>query len=91
MKELTFDVPGVSCQHCVNAITEETSPLGIQKLTVDLDSKQVFVTFDPTTVKEAKIREAIEEAGYPVTGQHEGFVRKLETRFIKAPRPPKQD
>jgi copper chaperone len=74
MKELTFDVPGVSCNHCVNAITKETKTAGVNEVEVDLQSKQVYVAFDPATVTEQQVKEAIEEAGYDVTGQHEGQV-----------------
>ena len=75
MKELTFDVPGVSCQHCINAITQETKAVGVEDVQVDLASKKVFVAFDPAKVSEAQIKEAIqEEAGYEIAGQHEGKV-----------------
>lgn len=75
MKELTFDVPGVSCQHCINAITKETQAVGVQDVQVDLTSKKVYVAFDPAKVSEAQIKNAIEEeAGYEIAGQHEGKV-----------------
>ena len=35
-----FQVPGVSCQHCVNAITSEVTAIpGVQQVQVALDSK----------------------------------------------------
>jgi copper chaperone len=72
MKELTFDVPGVSCNHCVNAITKETKTAGVNEVEVDLQSKKVYVAFDPAKVSDQQVKEAIEEAGYDVTGQQEG-------------------
>ena len=72
MKEITFDVPGVSCEHCVNAITKETQAVGVQQVQVDLPTKQVYVAFDPAQVSEAQVKEAIEEAGYDIAGQHAG-------------------
>ncbi len=73
MKEITFDVPDVSCEHCINAITKETKAVGVQDVLVDLASKKVYVAFDPTKVSEAQIKEAIqEEAGYDIAGQQEG-------------------
>lgn len=72
MKELTFEVPGVSCNHCVNAITKETQGVGVNDVQVDLVSKRVYVAFDPAQVNEQQVKEAIEEAGYDVTGQQEG-------------------
>ena len=59
----TFRVPGISCQHCVDAITEEVSTIGdITALTIDLDSKLVTVVGG----SEAEIIAAIDEAGYDV-------------------------
>ncbi len=72
MTELTFEVPGVSCNHCVNAITEETTTAGVNQVEVDLNSKRVYVAYDPAKVSEQQIKEAIDEAGYDVAGQHEG-------------------
>ncbi len=72
MKELTFDVPGVSCEHCVNAITKETQAVGVNEVEVDLANKRVFVAFDPAKVSEGQVKEAIEEAGYDISGQQEG-------------------
>ncbi len=75
MKELTFEVPGVSCEHCVNAITQETKAVGVQDVQVDLVSKKVYVSFDPAKVSEEQVKEAItEEAGYEIAGQQEGRV-----------------
>jgi copper chaperone len=74
MKELTFDVPSVSCQHCVNAITEETKAVGVADVQVDLTSKRVYVAFEQSKVSEAQVKEAIAEAGYVITAQQEGKV-----------------
>ncbi|MEI6046326.1 MAG: heavy-metal-associated domain-containing protein [Chloroflexota bacterium] len=80
MKELTFDVPGISCQHCINAITKETQAVGVTDVQVDLTSKKVFITFDPTKVSEEAIKEAIvEEAGYEIAGRYEGRVTTSPT------------
>ena len=72
MQELTFDVPGVSCDHCINAITKATKNLGVDDVQVDLVSKKVYVAFDQTKVSADNLKEAIEEEGYDVTGQAEG-------------------
>jgi copper chaperone len=63
MQELTFDVPGVSCEHCVNSITKATKELGVSDVKVDLPSKKVFVAFDPAAVTEPAIKAAIEDEG----------------------------
>jgi copper chaperone len=72
MKELTFDVPGVSCNHCIHSITEATKEVGVQDVQVDLVTKKVYVAFDPSQVQEAAVKEAIEEAGYDITGETVG-------------------
>lgn len=64
-----FQVPEISCQHCVNAITKEVSAVpGVQKVQVALDSKIVTVEHAgdvPTAVLVA----AINEAGYEEVAQ----------------------
>lgn len=59
-----FNVPEISCQHCVNAITKEVSGInGVQNVKVDLGSKRVSVQADEN-VSSQTIVEAINEAGY---------------------------
>ncbi|MEI8305953.1 MAG: heavy-metal-associated domain-containing protein [Chloroflexales bacterium] len=59
-----FLVPGVSCQHCVNAVNKEVSALsGVQKVAVDLATKVVTVEHGDQ-VAPAAIIAAIQEAGY---------------------------
>ncbi|MFL5804031.1 MAG: heavy-metal-associated domain-containing protein [Roseiflexaceae bacterium] len=59
-----FQVPAVSCQHCVNAITEEVSALpGVQRVQVALDSKTVTVEHAGQVGADAIVA-AINEAGY---------------------------
>jgi copper chaperone len=59
-----FQVPGVSCQHCINAITREVSALpGVQSVQVALDNKTVTVEHGEQ-VNTDQIVAAINEAGY---------------------------
>jgi copper chaperone len=59
-----FQVPGVSCQHCINAITKEVSALpGVQRVQVALDNKTVTVEH-AEQVNTDQIVAAINEAGY---------------------------
>lgn len=69
MQELTFDVPDVSCNHCVNSITSATKNLGVADVEVDLASKKVYLAFDPAKVSEQDLKAAIEQEGYDVTSQ----------------------
>lgn len=67
MSTLTYTVEGMSCQHCVNAITEEVTQVpGVDGVDVDLDGKAVTVR--GSGVDDAAVRAAIDEAGYTVVG-----------------------
>lgn len=66
MSQLTLSVPGISCGHCVSAITGEvTGVAGVASVDVDLDTKVVTVEGD--AARDAVVA-AIEEAGYEVAG-----------------------
>ena len=60
---LTFVVPGMSCGHCVAAVTEEVAALpGVTDIAIDLDTKAVVV--HGAALDDSAIRVAIVEAGY---------------------------
>lgn len=64
MQTEQFVVPGVSCQHCVRAVTSEVTKLaGVSDVKVNLDTKVVTVQHGDTVAPEAIIA-AIKEAGY---------------------------
>ncbi len=66
MNEQIYRVPGVSCGHCVRAITEELTKLpGVAEVDVNLDSKLVTVRHDGS-VSDDQIRGGIAEAGYDI-------------------------
>ena len=60
----TYSVTGMTCEHCTRAISEEVGAVpGVTAVDVDLTTGKVTVSSEqPVTV--AKIREAVEEAGY---------------------------
>lgn len=63
--QITFSVPGVSCDHCRVAIRAEVEQLGgVSAVDVDLAAKTVTVS--GTELDEAAIRTAIDDAGYDV-------------------------
>jgi copper chaperone len=67
MTELSYVVPGVSCEHCRHAISTEVGRgAGVAAVEVDLERKVVVVRGDPLV--DAEIRAAIDEAGYVVDG-----------------------
>ena len=60
----TYTVSGMTCQHCVNAVTGELSSLtGVDDVQVDLGSGAVTVT-SAAPLDEADVRAAVDEAGY---------------------------
>lgn len=67
MPTTTYGVTGMTCQHCVSAVTEELSALaGVTKVDVFLVSggeSSVQVTSGAALDRSA-VGEAVEEAGY---------------------------
>lgn len=62
MSERVFTVEGMTCDHCVQAVTREVSAVpGVVSASVDLPSKQLTVRGDAA---ETAIAEAVAEAGY---------------------------
>lgn len=60
----TYQVTGMTCGHCVQAVTNEVRQLpGVTDVDVDLASGQVKVTSD-ASLDETAVRAAVEEAGY---------------------------
>lgn len=60
----TYDVIGMTCDHCARAVTAEVSALqGVSEVHVDLTTGQVKVTADRPLPTE-ELRQAVEEAGY---------------------------
>jgi len=57
-------VVGMTCQHCVTAVTEEVSAVaGVSGVDVDLASGRVVITSDSELV-DTDVAAAIAEAGY---------------------------
>ncbi|MFD2673283.1 copper ion binding protein [Marinicrinis sediminis] len=65
MKELTLQVEGMSCNHCVAAIEKALMKLDAEGK-VDLASKKVDVRYDEAKTSVEEIKEAIEDQGYDV-------------------------
>jgi copper chaperone len=65
MKEKKITIPNVHCQHCVMTIKRELSEIdGIKDVDVEIDTKQLTVTWDPRTTWEV-ISHTLSEIGYP--------------------------
>jgi copper chaperone len=67
MKKI-FTVEGMSCEHCVAAVTKTLTELnGVSGVLVDLSRKTAEVEFDPEKITEHKIKDEIEDIGYDVS------------------------
>jgi copper chaperone CopZ len=64
----SYQVAGMTCDHCVSAVTSELRQLpGVREVQVDLASGGVTVTSDgPLPIDE--VRTAVDEAGYALAG-----------------------
>jgi len=67
MTKQVFSVNGMSCEHCVKAITAAVKALpGIGNVDVSLKKHNATVKFDESKITLEGIKEAIREAGYEV-------------------------
>jgi copper chaperone len=66
MPTASYLVTGMTCQHCVHAVTEEVSAVaGVREVSVDLDSGRLTVV-SSADVPFTAIASAVDEAGYAV-------------------------
>ncbi|MGZ0051081.1 copper ion binding protein [Brevibacillus gelatini] len=65
MKNVTLNVEGMSCNHCVNTVEKTLKELGAEGK-VNLAAKTVEVSYNESTLTLEAIKEAIEEQGYDV-------------------------
>lgn len=67
MEKSVLKVDGMSCEHCVNAITKAVGALdGVDEVKVDLNQKTVTVTHDEAKAPLNKIKLEIEDQGYDI-------------------------
>ena len=65
-QQATYSVPGMSGSHCRAAIIAEVAAVpGVETLDVDLEAKRVTVT--GSSLDDAAVIAAIDEAGYEAT------------------------
>jgi copper chaperone CopZ len=65
VKQLTIHISGMTCDHCVGAVTralQQLEGVGIRNVAIGSAS----VTYDPSRTSPDRITLAIEEAGYEV-------------------------
>lgn len=67
MTQLTLNVRGMSCGHCVNTIGGNVGKLnGVKSVKVKLKEGKVDVSFDSNLVSLKDITDVIEDQGYSV-------------------------
>ena len=67
MKEITINIEGMSCQHCVMRVKKAIEGLaGISGLSVEVGSAKV--TFDEAKIQQTDIENAVVKAGYKIKG-----------------------
>jgi copper chaperone len=67
MTETVYTVTGMTCEHCVKAVTEEVTRIaGVESVAVDLPTGAVTVV-SAGTLNDDEVRAAVDEAGYQVT------------------------
>lgn len=66
MTTAVYTVKGMTCDHCVRAVTDEVTKIAsVTSADVDLASGKVTLSSDGP-IDDAAVRAAVEEAGYEV-------------------------
>lgn len=66
MVKTSIKVAGMTCQHCVNSVTEEVTRIdGVSSVTIDLTTGTVDIE-SAGELSSAELASAVEEAGYEV-------------------------
>jgi len=66
MEQVKYEIPNISCGHCVNSIQVELSDLeGVTGVWADQETKSVEIEFEPPA-DESKIKELLKSINYPV-------------------------
>ena len=67
MPQIRLRLAGLSCEHCVRAVTQALEGLtGVRSAAVTLDPQEAVVVYDSDGVGIEQMRVAIEEEGYTV-------------------------
>jgi copper chaperone CopZ len=65
MKSITFDIPNISCGHCVHTIQTELSELaGVSKVAASEADRKVSIEYGDPATKESIVA-LLEEINYP--------------------------
>jgi copper ion binding protein len=66
MQTVTYNIPNISCDHCVHTIKMEVGDLdGVTNVEADVSTRQATISFD-TPATEDVIKNVLAEINYPV-------------------------
>jgi copper chaperone len=69
MERIVVGVADMDCQGCVKNVTGVLRALpGVSGVTVSLEEARAEIAYDPQIIRPARFKEAIEGAGFDVTG-----------------------
>ena len=69
MTTSTYAVTGMTCAHCVRAVTEEVRQIeGVSEVTVDLPTGTLTIS-SSEPIEGTAVAEAVEEAGYQLAAR----------------------
>ncbi|MGH2533433.1 MAG: heavy-metal-associated domain-containing protein [Thermomicrobiales bacterium] len=67
LDQITLTAPDISCGHCVATVQNEVGALpGVESVQASAETKQILIAFDANQVSLGRIKETLDEAGYPV-------------------------
>ena len=68
-QKITLQIEGMSCQHCVQAVTEAlTSLAGVRSVKVDLSQDRAVVKFAAKQVEVSQMKDVVDQAGFQFVG-----------------------
>lgn len=68
MKEVTFNIEGMTCGHCQMTVADALKDVkGVKEVEVNLEKNTAKVLFKEEKSDENKLIKAVEEAGYKAT------------------------
>lgn len=69
MKTVTYNIPNISCGHCVHTIQSEVSELaGVKEVHADQNTQRATIVYDAPATEE-QIKKLLAEINYPPTSE----------------------
>jgi copper chaperone CopZ len=69
MKSTVLNIEGMGCSGCVNAVENALAALpGVKTAIANLEKGIAEINYDQAKVNESDFKNAVEEAGYQMTG-----------------------